>query len=243
MMKRSHIVAVAGAAVLAVIASVAAAGDEPDQLTSIGLSLVANSGNSESSSFGLTAEYKRQFDPWALKVWGLAIKSSSGGDTTAERYAAAARAELPFSDAWTAFAGLSGERDRFAGYNLRGIVEAGAILKYLEGPVHTLSFDAGLTWTREDVVQGENRDFLGALLGASYGFQFSETSSLTERLLLYPNFDESSDWRATSETSLQASLSATTALKLAVLFRYDNEPVSGFEKTDTTTMASVVVKF
>lgn len=237
-MTKPFIAAVA-AALLATVASLAAA---DDKALNVGLSFVANSGNSDSTSLGLTGDYTSEFGEWGLKLSAVAIKAAANGDTTAERYAAAARGVRALSEEWDVFAGLSAERDRFAGYNLRGVGEAGVTLKYLRGGDHNLSFDAGLTWTREDPRSGGSYDYLGALLGATYLWKITESSSLGERFAFYPNFDESSDWRATSETILQASLSETTALKLSVLVRYDREPIPGFEKTDTTTMASVVIK-
>jgi putative salt-induced outer membrane protein YdiY len=241
MTKRTGVVIDLAVAFLVAGASLAAADD--DRVLNLGLSFVTNSGNSDSTSFGFTGDYKNTFDEWGLKISAVAIKAATNDETTAERYTFAARGERALSGEWTAFGGLSAERDRFAGYNLRGIVEAGAAYQLVEGDDHNLGVDGGLTWTSEDVVDGPTSDFFGGLLGATYVYTFSETSSFGERLVLYPNFDQSSDWRATSETSLQASLSETTALRLTVLFRYDNEPVPGYKDTDTTTMASLVVSF
>ena len=61
--------------------------------------------------------------------------------------------------------------------------------------------------------------------------------------MFYPNFDETDDWRLSSETAAHAVLSRRFSLKLAYILRYDNVPPSGYGSTDTTTTASVVWSF
>jgi putative salt-induced outer membrane protein YdiY len=53
----------------------------------------------------------------------------------------------------------------------------------------------------------------------------------------------SSAYRNEVELTAQAAMNARLALKLAYLFRYSNEPVPGFKKTDNTTTASVVLRW
>jgi putative salt-induced outer membrane protein YdiY len=98
-----------------------------------------------------------------------------------------------------------------------------------------------------------SNDYVGGIAGLNYAWQISETAKLSEALVYLPNFDDSGDWRAVSETALQAAISSKLALKLGYLVRYDNEPaVAGvdadgaavyFDDTDTTTTVSVVWSF
>jgi putative salt-induced outer membrane protein YdiY len=122
------------------------------------------------------------------------------------------------------------------------ILESGAQWSAIAGPVHLLDFDAGLTWTDEDPVIGEGVDSFGALAGLNYVWKFSETASFRERLVGYPNFDESDDWRIRSETVLEAALASSWALRLSYIFTRDNLPAPGFEKDDATTAVSLVWK-
>ena len=90
------------------------------------------------------------------------------------------------------------------------------------GPVHELDFDAGVTWTDEEPVFLPGLDYFGAVAGATYAWKINEVASFRERLVLYPNFDESDDWRLRSETSLDAALAASWALRVGYLFTRDN---------------------
>ena len=120
--------------------------------------------------------------------------------------------------------------------------------KSLPGPVdislhrQTLDLDFGLTWTDESFVAGGSESGFGGLAGLAWSYRFGETATLRERALWYPNFESGGDWRLTSETALEAGLTARWALKLGLLVRYDHHPVPGFETTDTTTTASLVWK-
>jgi putative salt-induced outer membrane protein len=230
---------------IALVVAVVASAEEPTGpwSGSAGLSYIATSGNSDTSSLGIEATVKRKLDPWGLEINALVFRAEKDGSKTAERAFARARGQRALSGSWDVFAGASVERDRFAGIDLRAVAEAGATYKALTGPEHELAFDAGVTFTKEERLNAKDRTFPGGLLGASYAYVLGEGAKLTERLMFYPNFDETDDWRLTSETAAQAALSRRFALKLAYLLRYDRVPPPGFSRTDTTTTASVVYSF
>jgi putative salt-induced outer membrane protein len=217
--------------------------EAPPWSGALGLSYLATSGNTDTSSFGLDIEVKRDPAPWGFAAFLKSQQAQKDGARTAERYFAAIRGERAFGERWSAFAGVSGERDRFQGIDLRMIIEAGGIYNALLGPRHNLSFDAGLTWTRDETTLDETSDSAGMLAGVFYAFQISENATVTERLVYFPNLDESDDWRYQSETALTANINSRWAVKLGYLIRYDNLPVEGFEKRDTTSSASIVMSF
>lgn len=235
---------------------------EPAWKGSLGLGYVATSGNSDTSTLGLDFGLTRVPDPWGLELKAAATRAEDNSVTTAERYVLLFKAKRALSERWELFGSLGGEKDQFAGFDLRYLVGAGATYKALTGPKHLLSFDGGLTWTREEPVdlltdagyiEQDAYDYMGGILAASYAYQISETSKVSEVLTWLPNFDQTSDWRVVSETALQAAISSRLALKLGYLIRYDHEPaVAGvdlagtpyyFDDTDTTTTLSVVYNF
>ncbi len=208
-----------------------------------GLSYVATSGNTDTSTLGLTFALNRTPDPWGWEFKAGYLRAEQDGDTTAERTEVSARAVRALNERWDLFGGVGAEKNVFAGYDLRVLTAVGATYKALLGPVHTLSFDGGLSWTTEEFVDDTDNDYLGAILGLAYAWQISDTATLGERLVWNPNFDDSSDWTALSETSLTASIRSNLAVKLGYLYRFDNRPLEGFDDTDTTTTASLVVSF
>lgn len=235
------------------------AAPEPLWESAFGLSYVATTGNTETSSFGLDFKSSRRPTPWGLDLVATFTRAEENENLTAEQYLVGGRALRRLNDRWSAFAGLSWARDTFAGYDSRWIAEAGVEYLALESARHKLSFDLGLTWTKEDRIltrevtppvvpqefeeYTESFDWLGAVAGLAYEWTISDSASLTERLLYYPNFDDSSDWRLASDTALRASLTELLALQLSYQIRYRNRPIDNNESTDTTTRMSVVLTF
>jgi putative salt-induced outer membrane protein len=217
---------------------------EPAWTGNLGLAYLATSGNTDTETFGLDFKLEREPEPWGLELTALTNRAEDQGVKTAERYLVGARVRRALDERWEAFAGLSAEQDEFSGFDLRAIVEVGVTYSALLGPTHVLSFDGGLTWTDEDRVEPElDVDSLGGLLGLAYEWKISETASLTQRLVFYPNFDDSDDWRVNSDTGLVADISSLLALKLSYEVRYRNLPIGSNDDTDTTTKVSLVVNF
>jgi putative salt-induced outer membrane protein YdiY len=209
---------------------------------SLGFSYLATSGNSDSSTVGLTTSWARKATPWGAELQATVTRAEAEGKKTAERLYGAVRGKRALGERLELFTGLSYERDPFAGFDSRVVGEVGGLWKAWRGPVHLLDFDLGLTWTREEPTSGSSRDYPGALAGATYTWVISKTSSFRERLVLLPNFDDSDDWRLRAETSLEAALASAWALRLGFLATRDNQPTPGFEKDDTATSISVVWK-
>lgn len=220
-----------------------AAPAQPPWKGSVGLSFLSTSGNSDTQSLGSEAAFERDPDPWGFQIGASFSRVEKDGEKTAERYHAQLRAERELGEHWSLFGGLSGERDRFAGFDLRAIVELGGSLRVLDGPKHELSFDGGLTWTSEDLTAGGSEDSPGGLLAVDYAWQITKSAQWTERLEYYPSFEESDDWRLIYKAGLAADLSRRLALKVGYELRYDHLPVAGFEDTDTTFNTSLVVRF
>ena len=102
--------------------------ETPDPLWTgnTGLSYVSTTGNTDTSSFGLDFSFIRRPTPWGFEIYGLFNQADDSGEKTAERYLAGIRGIRELNDRWSLFGGLSGEKDQFAGFDLRTMLEAGA---------------------------------------------------------------------------------------------------------------------
>ena len=228
---------------LALLASPLAWAEEPPNKLSLGLSYLATSGNSSSQTGGLDFLYKHTFDPWGLQVTGNYLRAEQSGAVTAKKLLLGVRGTRALNADLALFLQGSYLQDQFAGLDPRLLAAGGVTYKFLRGPEHELAFDAGLTWTRDDLVGGGSTSYVGALAAARYGWNISKTAKLTEELSFFPSFKQGSDWRVESNAGLQASVSSDVALKLTYGLRYANRPVAGFRKTDTQTAASLVINF
>jgi putative salt-induced outer membrane protein len=232
---------------------------EPLWTNALGLSYVGTSGNTDTSSLGLDFASERRPTPWGLNLIATFTRAEDNGKITAEQYLVGGRALRQLNDHWSLFAGLSWAKDTFGGFDSRIIAEAGAEYLLVKTDKHTLSVDAGLTWTSEDQLKSrevappvdpplfeeytESIDWFGGVAGLTWDWAFSKNASLAQRLLYYPNFDDGSDWRLASDTAVKAALTKLMALQFSYLVRYRNEPIEDRDDTDTTTKVSVVFNF
>ena len=233
---------VIGAVALALLAAAARGEDNPTKLT-LGFSYLATSGNTSSQTGGLDLLFKRSFDPWGLEVTANILRAEQNGTVTAKKLFVGVRGTRALNADLDMFLAGSYLQDTFAGLDPRLLAAGGVTYKLLKGPEHELAFDVGLTWTKDNLVNDGSKSYAGALAAARYAWNISKTAKFTENLAFYPSFKESSDWRVESTTGLQASITTSTALKLTYGFRYANQPVAGFGKTDTQTAVSLVVNF
>ena len=226
--------------------------NEPTWKGSLGLSWVATSGNTDTSSIGLDFGLERKPEPWGLTLIVKGNRADDQGTRTAENYLFSGRAVRKLSSRWDAFGGLAWAKDPFAGFDSQIIASVGATYLAVESERHLLSFDLGLTYTWEDQISPvapaptiltNSIDFAGGLLGLKWDWTLSDNAKFLQRLVLLPNFDETSDWRLNSTTALEAAVNSWLALRLGLDVRYRNEPIGDAKSTDTTSTASVVFNF
>jgi len=210
---------------------------------SAGLSYLATTGNSDTSTLGFDFDLKKIPDPWGLQFTATYLKSDDSGNVTAERYGAELRGDRKLSERWSVFVSGSAGKDRFAGFDLRAIITAGANYKMLLGPTFLLDFDMGLNWTKENRIGAEDLDYPGALAGVNFAWVPREGTSLSQKVKYFASFDDTSNWRIFSETAFQSLIAGPFSIKLSYEVRYQNQPVPGFKETDTTAKAALVVSF
>ena len=215
---------------------------EPRWQVKAGLAVLLISGNTETESLGFDLHLVRKPEPWGLELNAQLQRAEDSGVRTAERYLLSPRGTRAVAEKWELFAGVLGEQDEFAGLDLRTLVEAGVVYKALAGSKHHLAFDLGVSWTDEDRVPPEpDTDSVGAIAGLTYEWKITTTASFTERLIYYPSFNNSDDWRVDSTTALTASLSTRWALQLSYELRFRNQPIGDRDDTDAITKASLVM--
>jgi putative salt-induced outer membrane protein YdiY len=209
----------------------------------VGASFVGTSGNSDTSSVGADFSAHRRGAIWQVESTATAVRTSTDDATTAERYLGAVRVRRTL----TALIGVSGgaklERDRFSGIDFRSIVDGSLSWALVRQPRWTLDGATGLAWLHESRIIGLDLDDPVGNFQLLSRIPFGTAGDTTQRFTFYPDFRTSAAYRSEVELAAQAAMSAHLALKIGYLLRYANAPVAGFEKTDTTTTASVVLRW
>jgi len=209
----------------------------------IGASFVGTSGNSDTASTGADLAAHRRGLVWLIDGTATAVETSSDDATTAERYLAAFRAQRKLTKIIGLSAGEKAERDRFAGIDFRSILDGGLSWALVRRPQWTLDGVTSLAWDHESRTTGPDLDDPVGVFQLLSRIPFGAAGDTTQRFTWYPDFKTSSAYRTEAELTAQAAMAAHLALKIGYLFRFANEPVPGFKKTDNTTTASVVLRW
>jgi putative salt-induced outer membrane protein YdiY len=211
--------------------------------TQLGASFVGTTGNSETSTVGGEFTAKRRWPVWQLESNASAVRSTDRGTQTAERYLAALRGRRKLTALLSFAGGERVERDRFAGIDVRSLADAG--LNWSVVRASRWSFDAltSLAWLHESRVAGADKDNPTAILQALSRVPFGTAGDTTQRFAWYPDFRDSAAYRTEMELAAQAAMTNRLALKIGYLVRYSNDPVPGFLRTDSSTTASVVIRW
>jgi putative salt-induced outer membrane protein YdiY len=209
----------------------------------LGASFVGTGGNSDTTTVGADFSGHGRWPVWQTEVSASAVRSTDRGTRTAERYLGAFRGVRTLSSLLGLSAGERAERDRLAGMNFRSITDAGLAWALIRQQGWTLDALTSLALNHEQPVAGVGRNDPVGVLQARSKFAFGATSDTTERFTYYPDFKETSAYRAEAETTAQAAMTSRLALKIGYLWRFSNAPTLGFVKSDNTATASVVLRW
>lgn len=221
----------------------------PDWDLKLGLSYLATGGNTDTSSAGFDARYVRDWKLWGLEASAAAVRATRNRRETADNTNLQARGRRKLRGGREMTLGVRGERNRFAGIDLRTIFDASLLRPLLQSARWKLQSLTGFSWTREAPrgrraarPPARRRDSFGGLVQLQMNGTLSSTSELTVVATWYPNLQRFRSYRANGQASLQSQLNRHLGLRLGCDVKYDNEPVRGFRRTDTSTTVSLVVQ-
>jgi putative salt-induced outer membrane protein len=209
----------------------------------VGASFVGTSGNSDTASTGADFAAHRRGLVWQIDSQATAVRTDSEDVTTAERYLGMLRGQRKLTPIVGVSSGAKLERDRFSGLDFRSILDAGLSWALVHRPEWTLDGVTSVAWLHESRTSGGGVDDPIGVLQLLSRLPFGAAGDTTQRVTYYPDFETTSAYRTEVELTAQAAMNAHLALKVGYLLRYSNDPVPGFKTTDSTTTASVVLRW
>lgn len=207
------------------------------------LSYVSTSGNTDTSSIGFGGELHYKPGIWSVDFKASYVQAESDGVTNAEKtmlLVGVSRALNPRLDYYARAGYLS---DEFSGIDSNMNAETGLAYKALTGEAHFLDLGGGVGYTSEDRTNGENLDFATGSAFAKYKWKFTKNAEFGEDAMFVADLENSDNWRFLSSTSVSAAINSIFSLKAYYNVVHLNDPVPGFEETDSTTGVSLVAKF
>jgi putative salt-induced outer membrane protein len=207
------------------------------------VAFVNTAGNAESTSLGLRGEFIYRPDPWVLKMRGAFVRLESEDELEAQSFTWLFRAERPIKPRLSLYAQHDYLRDLFAGIEHKNVVSGGVSYKAIETERQSLILDGGLGVSSEQRVIGDDETTAVLLGGLGYKLKISATTDLTEDVRYEQSLSDGDAWRLDNAVAIVATITSIFSLKVSNVIRYANEPVDGFESTDTITSVALVAKF
>jgi len=208
------------------------------------VSYVVTGGNTSTSAFSLGTSFVRkwandslQFKSYVLRSNATTTTRTAQGTETdfdileerverlvAENYLLAGQYDRRVSKKLAAQAGLSWDRNRFAGVDDRIMFTMGFGYTWVEKERTQVKTDAGLTYTLRQYVGQDSNSFAGFRFNFAAVQKVLESSSLSTQFIYDENLKKMTDWRFDWTNSVTASISKSLALKTSLRMIYTHLP-------------------
>ncbi len=245
MPRSSHALTVAA---LAFASHAALAQNTPDGRWHGGLSVSGafSSGNTSSRTLAANADASRATTEDKISLYGVANygrnKVNDVDTTTANLLRLGGRYDFNFGPQWFAFGGGEGETNKAGGVRDRYNLTGGLGYHVVKNDTHLWDVFGGLGYTDTRYTDGTKANGAQALLGEESSHKLTDTTSLKQRLVYYPDGGELGD-RATFDAGLATTISGGWTLNTGLSSRYNSRVPAGTKKTDNLLTVGFGYKF
>lgn len=218
---------------------------------SLGAGATISSGNTRSTSANLNAEALRMTTGDKLRLYATGLYGKNDGVQSANLLRGGARYDYDLTTHVFAFGGLDLERDKIGNLKHRIAPSVGAGYHVIKNPDTNFDVFAGVGYVQDKfyrpvVIDSSLRDDYGRtelLLGEESNHKISSTTSFRQRFVIYPNLDNSGEYRSVLDTGLAVAMTNSLSLTVGLVNRYNSDPGIGVKKSDTLFVTGVAVKF
>lgn len=172
-------------------------------------------------------------------------QTKSEGDRTKNNFFAQTQYDFKLKDSpWFPFARARWDWDEFADWDSRLEIGAGVGRELKKGDNYSVRGRAGLNGVRE--FSGSDDSWrLEAMLGADLDWDINENQSLTASLTVFPDLEDTGEWRALFDAGWSVVLDAESSmnLKIGVNNEYDSRQEDPFEKNNFRYYIALAFKF
>jgi putative salt-induced outer membrane protein len=233
---------------LGLTAHAALAQDTPDGRWHGGLSLsgALSGGNSSTRTLAANADANLATARDKLSLYGVANYGRNRVDgvdaTTADLLRVGGRYDFNYGLRWFAFAGAEGETNNAGGISARYNLNGGIGHHLVKNDSHTWDAFGGLNYADTRFIDGNQPQGVQVLLGEESSHKLSDTTSLKQRLVYYPDGGELGS-RATFDAGLATRIAGGWTLNAGLSSRYASRVPPGAKKTDNLLTMGFGYKF
>lgn len=198
------------------------------------------SGNSNSFGLSVGGSIIRKSDSTTHQIRVRGDYQENAGHKSREFINAAYQGDWKISKDNYALGILEYERDVLAGVDHRMTSSLGLGWKAIDGQGVTLSLEAGPAFRRSWFVNGTKDSNLAGRGAITSAWQINDKVRLSQNMELVTQTSNNTWW---SNTGLQAKLTGRISSQISYDVRYQDQPQSGRETTDTVTRVGFVYDF
>jgi putative salt-induced outer membrane protein YdiY len=206
------------------------------------LSLVATGGNTSTRTLGARGSLTHRSEARQTRLSAAFLNSNVDEVTRAQSLTAQLRHGVRIRSRVNWFGEGLYARDVFAGIEDRRTLSTGAAFTTPMPRGQTLSVESSVGYTAERRLDEDLRFATGSA-ALAYTWTMRPGPTMTEDLAFIADFEEASNWRSTSVTTISVTLTRLLSLKATQAIDYRRTPVLGFGPTDLRTAAALVVSF
>ncbi len=210
-----------------------------------GLSLSGGNADNTVFSMGFGADRATSRDKITVHAASLYATNSTGGEsvTTANAIRGGARYDVNLSDRTFVFGLGDLEFDEFQQLDLRTVLGGGLGWHVTRSDRAVFDVFGGGTFNKEFFSTGLTRSSGEVLLGEELSYKLSERTSLTERLVFFPNLTETGEYRLNFDISAVTNIRSWFNWHVSLSNRFLSNPVPGNERNDILLTTGVRVNF
>ncbi len=207
------------------------------------LGYVNASGNTKLSTLNVGDKIVHTDGQWTLTQTAAYVYGETNATESANQFLIAGRADWAFQPRLGLFAGVSYERNPFAGFDSRVNEMLGFQWKAVVEASDSLSIDAGGVETQQSNVDGTSEDYTSARLAANYKHSFSKAAYFQQLAEYLPDLQMSGAYRVNTQSSVVAPISAHVGIKVSYAIQYNSNPPAKFGTTDRLLTTGAQVTF
>ena len=216
----------------------------------VGAGLTRATGNTDALSANLNAQVGLATDIWSVSLYGNALYGRSDGVVSASRFNAGSTVTRDFAGPVFAFGTGDWLRDRFANLSRRTTVSTGLGRHLVKTPFDDWDVFAGIAYSHDEYIErvevdNQMRNAYGRFelkFGTESHHRPSDTTTVHQRLVIYPAIDGSGSYRAVFEGGVAVSVTTRLALTTTLTVNRNSDPGDGVKKNDILFVTGLTFK-
>jgi len=216
----------------------------PTQKGHLELSLLDNSGNTESSKYLVDAKLVHKREKSKLSAEAKVVYGTANGEISDRNWKTRLQGDRNLSDRLYVFLSGSVEQNDLKGIETRYIAESGLGYDLIKKEKDRLFLQLSGGYVDERRVD-PSEDVQFPTVGARFNYehQFTEKTRFEQKAKVFDNVEDSKRYFVNEESALTTNLMGQFALKVAYSIAFDSKPPTGFGRIDRSFRSALLYSF